>query len=184
MRMDTSQGIDAAEWIASVDEKELATILWEYGEERFARRIAHAIVEARKNAAIVTTQQLAAIIAAAHPAWQKGKHPATRCFQAIRIAINHELDELQQVLAKSMEALTVGGRLLVISFHSLEDRIVKHFMQQHERGEQLPFKLPVKHIQSQPKFKRLGSAIKPSEKEVSMNPRARSAVLRIGEKQS
>jgi 16S rRNA (cytosine1402-N4)-methyltransferase len=184
MRMDTSQGIDATEWIASIDEKELAAILWEYGEERFARRIAHAIVEARKNTAIVTTQQLAAVIAAAHPAWKPGKHPATRCFQAIRIAINHELDELQQVLAKSMEALTVGGRLLVISFHSLEDRIVKHFMQQHERGEQLPFKLPVKYTESQPKFKRLGPAIKPSEKEISMNPRARSAVLRIGEKQS
>lgn len=183
MRMNTSEGKSAAEWLAEVDEKELADILWEYGEERFSRRIARAIIAAREEAPITTTQKLAEVIAAAHPAWQKGKNPATQSFQAIRIAVNHELDDLKQLLNISVEALAVGGRLLVISFHSLEDRIVKHFMQDQERGEQHPVKLPVKHVTVQPKFKRLGSAIKPSEREIAANPRARSAVLRIGEKQ-
>lgn len=182
MRMDFTTGIDAATWIAVVPEKELATVLYEYGEERFSRRIAKAIVEARKNEAITTTQQLAEIIAKAHPAWQEGKHPATRSFQAIRIAINHELDDLRLGLAQSLRALKIGGRLLVISFHSLEDRIVKHFMQQQERGNDLPAKLPVKHDSYLPKFKRLGRAIKPSLQEIAANPRARSAVLRVGEK--
>lgn len=183
MRMDSSCGVDAATFIAEIEEKKLANILWEYGEERFSRRIARAIVAARLQTPIQTTEQLADIIKTAHPAWQKGKHPATQSFQAIRIAVNHELDELEQLLEKSIEVLTVKGRLLVISFHSLEDRIVKHFMQHQERGEQLPLKLPVKQANILPAFKRVGAAIKPSEKEIAMNPRARSAVLRIGEKQ-
>lgn len=182
MRMDFSSGVDAATWIATISEKELANVLYEYGEERFSRRIAKAIVMARQKETIATTQQLAEIVAAAHPAWQEGKHPATRSFQAIRIVINHELDDLHHGLLQSLKALKIGGRLLVISFHSLEDRIVKHFMQHQERGDQLPAKLPIKHDNYLPKFKRLGRAIKPSIAEVNANPRARSAVLRVGEK--
>ncbi len=184
MRMDSSSGVDAATWIESVAESELANVLWEYGEERYSRRIARAIVAARVEAPIATTQQLAEIIAKAHPAWEKGKNPATRSFQAIRIAINHELDDLKQGLDQALEALNVGGRLLVISFHSLEDRIVKHFIQHHERGDHLPARLPVKHIDHAPRLKRLGRAIQASAIEVARNPRARSAVLRIAEKQS
>src|SRR5205823_5751992 len=134
MRMDHSRGVDAATWIATIGEKELAQVLWEYGEERFSRRVAKAIVIARRETPIKTTAQLAEIIAKAIPVWQKGKHPATRSFQAIRIAVNQELDDLELGLKQGMEMLSVGGRLLVISFHSLEDRIVKHFMQQKERG--------------------------------------------------
>jgi len=182
MRMDFSQGMDAATWIAKVSEKELARVLYEYGEERFSRRIAKAIVTARDETPITTTQQLAEIIATAHPAWQVGKHPATRSFQAIRIAINHELDNLHAGLLQSLKALKVGGRLLVISFHSLEDRIVKHFMQNQECGDQLPARLPIKHDSYLPKFKRVTRAIKPSTEEIDSNPRARSAVLRVGEK--
>lgn len=182
MRMDSSHGIDAATWLANVSEQELAKVLWEYGEERFSRRIARAIVTARQETPIATTTQLAEIVAAANPAWEKGKNPATRSFQAIRIAINHELDDLHQGLKDCLEALKVGGRLLVISFHSLEDRIVKHFIQDHERGEQFPVGLPIKHDSIRPRMKRLGRAIKPSAQEISVNPRARSAVLRIAEK--
>lgn len=184
MRMDVSQGVNAATWITAVDEQTLAKILWEYGEERYARRIARAIVAARKVAPIATTQQLADIIAAAHPAWPKNKHPATQSFQAIRIAVNHELEDLQQGLEQSLAALKVGGHLLVISFHSLEDRIVKHFMQLQERGNVFPTKLPVKHVNFHSRLKRRGRPVKPTLREIAMNPRARSAVLRIGEKQS
>lgn len=184
MRMDSSSGIDAATWIETIGEEELANVLYQYGEERFSRRIARAIVTARKQTPITTTQQLADIVAAAHPAWEKGKNPATRSFQAIRIAINQELVDLQQGLEQALEALKSSGRLLVISFHSLEDRIVKHFIQHHERGDILPARLPVKHADFKPKLKRLGRAIQPSTQEVGMNPRARSAVLRIAEKQS
>ncbi len=183
MRMDYSQGMDAATWLATIDEQALAKVLWEYGEERFSRRIAKAIVTERRIKAITTTEELANIVSAAIPAWEKGKHPATRSFQAIRIAINHELDELHEGLIQSLNALRGGGRLLVISFHSLEDRIVKHFMLQQERADNFPAKLPIKHAAIQSKFKRLGRA-KPSLKEISGNPRARSAILRIGEKLS
>lgn len=182
MRMNTAQGIDAATWLNQVSEQELADILWEYGEERFSRRIARAIITHRQQAPISTTKELAEIIAAAHPAWQKGKHPATRSFQAIRIFINHELEDLKQGLKQSYEALKVGGRLLVISFHSLEDRIVKQFMQELERGKDLPAGLPVKQEKMQQKMKRIGRAIKPNAEEIANNPRARSAVLRIAEK--
>jgi 16S rRNA (cytosine1402-N4)-methyltransferase len=184
MRMDYSSGIDAATWIANVSEQELIRVLYEYGEERFSRRIGRAIIEARQATPITTTQQLAEIVAKAHPAWQKGKHPATRSFQAIRIVINRELDDLQKGLEQSLSALKVGGRLLVISFHSLEDRIVKQFMQHEERGDTFPSKLPIKHQNHLPKFKRIGRAIKPDSKEISLNPRARSAVLRVGGKLS
>lgn len=185
MRMDYSQGVDAAQWIAKIAEQDLANVLWRYGEERFSRRVAKAIVMARQQEPILTTQQLAEIIAKAIPVWpKKGKHPATRCFQAIRIAVNQELDDLEQGLQQSLSVLKVGGRLAVISFHSLEDRIVKHFMQQQERGDELPAGLPVKHHTIQVRFKRHGRAIKPSAQEIAVNSRARSAVLRIGEKLS
>lgn len=184
MRMDSSKGVDAASWLEQVSEKDLADVLYEYGEERYSRRIARAIVTARKETPIVTTQQLAEIVSAAHPAWEKGKNPATRSFQAIRIAINHELDDLRLGLEQALEGLKKCGRLLVISFHSLEDRIVKHFIQHHERGDMLPARLPVKQADFQPKLKRLTRPIHPSVEEVNTNPRARSAVLRIAEKQS
>jgi len=182
MRMDYSQGIDAATWLAKVDEKELANVLWQYGEERFSRRIAKAIVMSRQQTPITTTAQLAEIIAKAIPTWQKGKHPATRSFQAIRIAVNQELDDLELGLAQAMKVLKVGGRLLVISFHSLEDRLVKHFMRHQERGDDLPAGLPIKQANIEIRFKRLSRAVKPSDKEIATNPRARSAILRIGEK--
>jgi 16S rRNA (cytosine1402-N4)-methyltransferase len=184
MRMDSSRGIDAATWLASVSEEELAKVLWELGEERHSRRIARAIVTARSKEPITTTEQLAEIIKLAHPAWQKGKNPATQSFQAIRIAINNELDDLTSGLEQSLEVLAIGGRLAVISFHSLEDRIVKHFIQHHERADSFPAKLPIKQDQFCPRLKRLGKALKSSEQEILRNPRARSAVLRVGEKLS
>lgn len=182
MRMDYSKGVDAATWLANIDEKELADVLWKYGEERFSRRIARTIVTVRDQTPITTTAQLADIIARSIPTWQKGKHPATRSFQAIRIAVNHELEDLELGLQQAMDVLAIGGRLLVISFHSLEDRLVKHFMQHQERGEELPAGLPIKHADIEVRFKRLGRAIKPGNQEIAINPRARSAVLRIGEK--
>jgi 16S rRNA (cytosine1402-N4)-methyltransferase len=182
MRMDHSQGTDAATWIAKTDEKEIARVLFEYGEERFSRRIAKAIVLTRQTLPITTTTQLAEIIAKAHPAWQKGKHPATRSFQAIRIALNRELEDLEIGLRQAVDVLKIKGRLLVISFHSLEDRMVKHFMQKEECGADIPSDLPIKHCHLESKFKRLGRAIKPCEIEIATNPRARSAILRIGEK--
>ncbi len=182
MRMNTEEGIDAAEWIAKVEEQELAKVLFEYGEERYGRRIARAIVEKRKELPITTTKQLADIVSAAIPRWEKGKHPATRSFLAIRIAVNQELEDLKKGLTQSLEALEQKGRLLVISFHSLEDRIVKRFIQTGERGEDFPAGLPIKYDRYRPSMKRVGRAIKPSEQEVAENPRARSAILRIAEK--
>lgn len=184
MRMDLTQEMNAANWIATVSEVDLANVLWHYGEERFSRRIARAVVKAREEAPITTTVQLAEIVAAAIPRWEKGKHPATRSFQAIRIAVNHELDDLEQGLKQSLTVLKIRGRLLVISFHSLEDRIVKHFIREQEEGERLPARLPIKQEAIQPKMRHLGKAIKASEKETARNPRARSAVLRIAEKLS
>lgn len=183
MRMNTTEGQDVATWLANVSEQELARVIYEYGEERFSRRIARAIVTARQQHAVVTTLQLAEIVAKAVPIKPKDKHPATRTFLALRIAINKELDELQQALAQALEALQVGGRLAVISFHSLEDRIVKKFIQHHERGDIFPLDLPVKQDSLQPRLKRIGRAV-PTPVEVEGNPRARSAILRIAEKQS
>lgn len=184
MRMDTSQGMDAMQWIAEVGEKELADALWQYGEEKFSRRIARAIVEARSNAAITTTAELAQIITRAMPKPKKphDKHPATRSFQAIRIVINKELVELEKGLEQALETLVIGGRLCVISFHSLEDRLVKQFIRHHEKGEELPRGLPIKGSQFNAKLRSLGKAIKPSLQEININPRARSAILRIAEK--
>lgn len=182
MRMDTSRGETAAQWLASVDEKEIARVLKVYGEERFAKRIARAIVKARQEQAITTTKQLSSIVAAANPAWEKGKDPATRTFQAIRIHINHELDELEQVLGKVNDLLNPGGRLVVISFHSLEDRLVKQFMRKQSKGDDFPPDLPVTQNQLRPQMKLIGKAQRASDGEVASNPRARSAVMRIAEK--
>jgi 16S rRNA (cytosine1402-N4)-methyltransferase len=182
MRMNTEAGVDAASWLARVPEEELAKVLWEYGEERYSRRIARSIVAIRAEKPIATTKQLSEIVSAAIPRWQKGKHPATRSFLAIRIAINHELADLEQGLAQSLEALSVGGRVAVISFHSLEDRLVKRFVQQHERGNDFPPGLPVRYDMFNSRLKRLGRAIKPGTREIAFNPRARSAILRIAEK--
>lgn len=182
MRMDQTQGMDAINWIAKVGERELADVIWNYGEERYSRQIARAIVGMRNENPITTTTQLAQIITAAMPKLPKGKHAATRTFQAIRIAINEELSELQLALTQSLAALTVGGRLAVISFHSLEDRIVKQFIKQHEIGDKPPRGLPIKHFLFQQQLRQIGKPIKPTLAETNVNPRARSAILRIAEK--
>lgn len=182
MRMNTQQGITAAEWINHAKEKEIADVLFEFGEERFARRIAKAIVHERVLEPIVTTGRLAAIASAANPRWEEHKHPATRTFQAIRIFINQELNELEEVLLQIVEVLGEGGRLAVISFHSLEDRIVKRFIRKSIQGEALPIELPVKATELRPQLRSLGRAIKPSASESLENPRSRSAILRVAEK--
>ncbi len=183
MRMDTTQALTAEKWLNTVAESELADALWQYGEEKLSRRIAKAIVLARKEKPITTTKQLADLIRSVSP-FVVGKHPATRTFQAIRIVINRELQELAAALSQAYEVLAIGGRLAVISFHSLEDRLVKQFIRQHEQGARLPRKLPVKYAAVVPTLQAIGSAIKPSQQECTLNPRARSAILRIAEKRS
>ncbi|WP_428607969.1 16S rRNA (cytosine(1402)-N(4))-methyltransferase RsmH [Sedimenticola sp.] len=182
MRMDNSSGVSAADWLRTVEVDELAHVFKTYGEERFAKRIARALVEARAEHLIETTRQLAEIVAAANPAWEKGKHPATRCFQAIRIHINRELDDLKDCLDQSLRVLVPGGRLAVISFHSLEDRIVKRFMRDAERGDRFPAGIPVTEQQRNSRVALIGKAVKASRREVEVNPRARSAVLRVAER--
>ena len=182
MRMDPSAGQSAQAWLASVDEGELAQVLKDLGEERFAKRIAGAIVKSRDEAPITRTGQLAEIVSAANPRWEAHKHPATRCFQAIRLFVNSELDALKSVLAAAVEALAPGGRLVVISFHSLEDRIVKRFMREAARGRQLPPGVPVQFEAQGVSLKQIGTAVRPSDDEVARNPRARSAIMRIAER--
>lgn len=182
MRMDVTRGESAAQWLASVAEDELARVLFEYGEERHSRRIARAIVKARTINPITRTRELAEIVAAAHPAWEKHKHPATRSFQAIRIAINNELGDIETFLRAALAVLKPGGRLAVISFHSLEDRLVKQFFQKEAKGDDFPRGLPVTVDMLKPRLKIIGKAIKPSAEEVDANPRSRSARLRVAEK--
>ena len=182
MRMDNSSGLSAAQWLDKAEVEEIVRVLKEYGEERFARRIATAIVEHRQEARLETTQQLVRLIEKAVPRKEKNKHPATRSFQAIRIFINRELDELQQVLEVSVSLLRQGGRLVVISFHSLEDRIVKHFIRDKALGERLPAGIPVQHEPNNAVLKKVGKAVFPSKAEIAANPRARSAVMRVAEK--
>jgi len=184
MRMDPNSGQSAEAWLSGADEQEIAGVLKEYGEERFAKRIARAIVNARQEAPIDTTKRLAAIVAAANPKWEPGKDPATRSFQAIRIFINQELDDLKTCLNDVLEILAPGGRLVVISFHSLEDRIVKRFIREQARGDQYPPDLPITHVQLHVRMKTVGKAIRSSKAEIEANPRARSAVMRIAEKLS
>lgn len=182
MRMNNQSGQSAADWLNQAEADDIAVVLKEYGEERHARRIARAIVESRAVNPIQTTAQLATIISKASPSKEKGKHPATRSFQAIRIFINRELDDLSDVLEQSLHVLKEGGRLVVISFHSLEDRIVKRFIQLKEKGEPLPRHLPVREDAVKRDMKSIGKAIKASDEEVSRNVRARSAIMRVAEK--
>lgn len=182
MRMDTTRGETAAQWLAAAKEDEIVAVLRDYGEEKFARRIARAIVARRAEAPIDTTAQLAAIIAEAVPTREPGKHPATRSFQAIRIHINQELGQLRDCLARVVDLLAPGGRLAIISFHSLEDRMVKRFMRDEARGGDFPPGLPVPASAFKPRLRTVGKAIHPGEAEVERNPRARSAVLRVAER--
>ena len=182
MRMNPDKGLSAAQWLASADESDIASVLKEFGEERFAKRIARAIINAREEQPIETTKQLASIVAAANPKWEKGKDPSTRSFQAIRIFINSELDDLEKCLRQAVNILKPGGRLVVISFHSLEDRIVKHFIRDMEKGEQLPIDLPVMHSEVNSKLKKIGKAVKASADEIRQNSRSRSAIMRIAER--
>jgi 16S rRNA (cytosine1402-N4)-methyltransferase len=182
MRMDTSSGLSAAEWIASAAEADIAQVIKEYGEERFARRMAAAVVRERALQPITRTVQLAKILADAHPAWERGRHPATKAFQAIRIFINRELDDLAALLGQVIDLLQVGGRLVVISFHSLEDRQVKRFIRDQEQGIKLPKNLPVRDVDRGVRLKKIGKAIKPEDTEVDGNVRSRSAVMRVAER--
>lgn len=183
MRMDPESGLSAAEWIAHAEENEMVEVIKRYGEERFARQIAHAIVAARTASPIRTTGELAQIVANAVRKREPGQHPATRTFQAIRIYLNRELEELEAVLPVCVRRLKPGGRLAVISFHSLEDRIVKRFMRDEERGPELPRGLPVREADIAPgRLRRVGKAIHAAESEVETNPRARSAMLRVAER--
>jgi 16S rRNA (cytosine1402-N4)-methyltransferase len=182
MRMDNRSGETAARWLAGAREDEIARVLRELGEERYARRIARALARARGVSPIVTTRRLAEIVAAACPSREPGKHPATRTFQAIRIHINRELDELRACLAQVCGLLAAGGRLAVISFHSLEDRIVKRFIRDEARGESYPPGVPVTSRETNARLRPVGKPVRPSPGEVAANPRARSAVLRAAER--
>ncbi|MCX8957553.1 16S rRNA (cytosine(1402)-N(4))-methyltransferase RsmH [Erwinia psidii] len=185
MRMDPNKGLSAAEWLLQAEENDIAFVLKTFGEERFAKRIARAIVQRNREQPMTRTKELAEVIYQATPVKDKFKHPATRSFQAIRIWINSELEEIEQALKGALSALAPSGRLSVISFHSLEDRIVKRFMREQSRGPQVPAGLPVTEAQLSHlggrQLKALGKMM-PGEAEVAENPRARSSVLRIAER--
>ena len=182
MRMDPTQGISAADWINSASEQEIADVLYQFGEERHSRRMARRVVQERQQGKITRTGQLAEIIKEANPSWEKDKHPATRAFQGIRIFINSEFDEISKGLEQALEVLAKGGRLVVISFHSLEDRMVKKFIAVQTKGDNFPRDLPVSQDMLNPTLKAIGKALKPGPDEVRKNPRARSAVMRVAEK--
>jgi 16S rRNA (cytosine1402-N4)-methyltransferase len=182
MRMDATQKLTAEIWVNKASAEEMEQVFREYGEERFGRRMARAIVAARKLQPITRTLQLADIVSEANPKWEKTKHPATRVFQAIRILVNDELNELRLFLEQAWNALAVNGRLLVISFHSLEDGLVKKFMHQRMHGADFLRDLPLRHEQLHVDLKRVGRTIRASSAEVAANPRARSAILRVMEK--
>ncbi len=182
MRMDPESGESAAQWLARGDEQTIAATLRDLGEERFARRIARALVAARAEAPILTTRRLAEIVARAVPTREPGKHPATRTFQALRIRVNDELGEIERALAQVCDLLATGGRLAVISFHSLEDRIVKRFMRDEAQGPRLPKGLPVTASETRGRLKIIGKPLRPGDTELAENPRARSAVLRVAER--
>ncbi|NHI01188.1 16S rRNA (cytosine(1402)-N(4))-methyltransferase RsmH [Oceanimonas sp. MB9] len=184
MRMDPTSGQSAADWLNYADMDDIAWVLKTFGEERHARKIARAIVHDRQTTPWTRTRQLAEMIARVNPSKEKNKHAATRSFQAIRIYINSELDEIEQALNGALRVLTPGGRLSVISFHSLEDRLVKHFIRKHEKGPEVPPGLPLTEAQlaGGRSLKSVGKAQKPSAEEVNANPRARSSVLRVAER--
>ena len=183
MRMDTTRGQTVAEWLAEASVADITEVLRDYGEERFAHAIAKAIAAARSGGAVATTGQLAAIVEKAVRTREPGQHPATRSFQALRIFINQELEELSLVLPVGLDRLNPRGRLVVISFHSLEDRIVKRFMRDHSRPPQLPARLPLRAADMpRPKLRLVTKAVRPGEIEIRANPRARSAVMRVAER--
>ena len=183
MRMDPGAGITAAEWLARAPEREIREVIRNYGEERFAKPIAAAIVAARARGPVGTTRELAALVAKAVPAREPQQDPATRTFQAIRIHVNQELEELSLALPQCLELLRPGGRLVVISFHSLEDRIVKRFLRDNARADRLPPRLPLRARElPPPPLKLVGRPLRPSAAETAANPRARSAVMRVAEK--
>ena len=183
MRMDTTRGESATEWLMHADEQEIHEVIKNYGEERFSRQIARAIVTQREDSPIITTNQLAKITAQVVRTRERGQDPATRTFQAIRIFINRELDEIQAVLPQVVAHLNIGGRLAVIAFHSLEDRLVKQFIRTHSTHAPLPKWAAIRETDlPQPPLLAVGKAIKPSDDEIAHNPRARSAVLRIAER--
>ncbi len=179
MRMDPGQGLSAAQWLEQVDEKELVSVLRRFGEERFARKVANRIKE---RGLIESTGELAALVAEAIPTREIGKHPATRTFQAIRIAVNQELDEIESALPQAVEVLATGGRLVIISFHSLEDRLVKRFLRKRSKGDPYPSDMPVTNDMLHPEIKLIGKMIRAGKEEVARNRRARSAVMRVAEK--
>jgi 16S rRNA (cytosine1402-N4)-methyltransferase len=182
MRMDNESGLSAAQWLARASEREIADVLFKLGEEKFSRRIARAIVAARVATPIVTTRQLADVVAGAVPTREPGKHPATRTFQAIRIHVNHELEEAEAALPQAVNLLAPGGRLCVISFHSLEDRLVKRFMRREAQGDPIYAELPNVPPHARPRLRLIGGAVMPGAAEIARNPRARSAVLRVAER--
>lgn len=184
MRMDQTQGQTAAELLAVMTEKKLQEVVKDYGEERFAKQVARAIIKEREDGrSITTTGQLAKVVAGAIPKIEPGQNPATRTFQALRIFVNQELEELSLTLPKCLDVLAEGGRLAVISFHSLEDRMVKRFIQGEQNRDDLPANFPVRAKDlPQPRMMAVAKAIKPSEQEISMNVRSRSAVLRVAER--
>lgn len=182
MRMDPTNGLSAAQWLAMASEREIVEVLRTYGEEDHAKRIARAIVEQRVIQPIDTTGALQALVAQAKPSREKGKDPATQTFQAIRIFINRELDDLAACLPQAMNVLAPGGRLVVISFHSLEDRIVKRFMRNEARGDDFPKDFPVRASELKPQLRVVGKAVRAGTAEIAVNPRARSAVMRVAEK--
>jgi 16S rRNA (cytosine1402-N4)-methyltransferase len=183
MRMDTTRGETAAEWLNRADEKEIREVIWRHGEERFAKSIAAAIVATRLREPLRTTGQLAALVGRAVRTREPGQHPATRTFQAVRIFVNQELEELEVTLPQAAALLEPGGRLAVVSFHSLEDRMVKSFIRERSTGDRLPKGVPVRAADLPlPELRAVGKVIKPSDEEVRRNPRSRSAKLRVAEK--
>ena len=184
MRMDPTSGVSAAQWLAHAEAEDIAWVLKEFGEERFAKKIARAIVHDREQTPFTRTRQLAELIARLVPNKEKNKHPATRSFQAIRIYINSELEEVERALHGALQVLAPQGRLAVISFHSLEDRIVKQFIRRQEKGPEIPHGLPLTEAQlaGNRTLRSVGKAMKPSEEEIAANPRSRSSMLRVAQR--
>ena len=182
MRMDQDTGLPVSQWLQTASAEDVAEVFRDYGDERYAKRIARKVVEAVEAKPITDTLELAEIIKAAHPRWEKHKHPATRCFQALRIFINRELDHLKAALESCVDLLRPGGRIVVISFHSLEDRIVKRFFRGPDRNASLPRGLPVVEDETPWVLRKIGGSVRPTDGELASNPRARSSIMRIAEK--
>ncbi len=182
MRMDCSRGQSAADFINTAKESEIARVLKEYGEERFSKRIAGAIVRRRAEKPFTRTLDFADVVTKANPKWERDKHPATRAFQGVRIHVNGELDDIAAVLPAALSILKPGGRLVVISFHSLEDRIVKRFFKEGAKGKSLPLGLPIPDVELEKTLQLVSKPVKASDQELSVNIRSRSAIMRIAEK--